>query len=290
MKGKIIETTFGDQIATAMMRCGGRSDTFLLLYFLTYILCSNAHENRGRNDDNIRNFNVFTDPLEMHRYFEHQMDEMLKSFGGFFGSDNFFGFNAQIPSLAPPESQFPSVEQPPENDNLRARLLKPGYENRDYSKRDQVIDDRVIHAGDLDELLKEKGPTYRKGVDEDGVVSPYQRKPILPQIRSFGQSMSSKTIRRPDGTTEIHKTVRDSSGNEETVVTRQMGDKQYTVTVRTDKEGRQETCEEFINMDEQELPKFKDYWSQGNLPQNDGTNNTVDDINKLFPFFDKFFK
>lgn len=31
--------------------------------------------------DNGRHFNVFTDPLEMHRYFEQQMDTLFKSFG-----------------------------------------------------------------------------------------------------------------------------------------------------------------------------------------------------------------
>lgn len=48
----------------------------------------NEHE-----DDNYQDvphgpgFHLFTNPLEIHRYFEQQMDEMMKSFEGFFRND-----------------------------------------------------------------------------------------------------------------------------------------------------------------------------------------------------------
>lgn len=38
-----------------------------------------------RDDRGDRNFTVLTDPLEIHRFFEQQMDDMLRSFGHGFG-------------------------------------------------------------------------------------------------------------------------------------------------------------------------------------------------------------
>lgn len=80
---------------------------------------------------------------------------------------------------------------------------------------------------------------------------------------------------------ETHRTVRDSAGNVETIVTKQVGDKQYTLTTRTDKHGKQEKHEEMINIDDNELSNFTDDWSREPSPPNDP--------NKWFPY-DKFFK
>lgn len=50
---------------------------------------------RERPGESYHNFSLFTDPLEMHRYFEQQMDEVMRSFEGFFGhrseDDSTFG-------------------------------------------------------------------------------------------------------------------------------------------------------------------------------------------------------
>lgn len=60
-----------------------------------------------------------------------------------------------------------------------------------------------------------------------------------------------------------------------------MGDKQYTVTIRTDKDGKQEKHEEMVNIDDNEMSHFTNNWSKGPTPQNDP--------NKWFPY-DTFFK
>lgn len=49
---------------------------------------------------------------------------------------------------------------------------------------------------------------------------------------------------------EQKKTVRDSSGREETTVTRTLGDKSHTLTTRVDPSGIPETTETFTNIDE----------------------------------------
>lgn len=52
-----------------------------------------------RSGDSFHGFSVFTDPIEIHRYFEQQMDEMMKSFQGFFRTEDstpFGKINCQV--------------------------------------------------------------------------------------------------------------------------------------------------------------------------------------------------
>lgn len=67
---------------------------------------------------------------------------------------------------------------------------------------------------------------------------------------SFGKSIKKEFIRRPDGTLEQKQVIRDSEGNQETIVTREAGDKKYIVTTKTDKYGVETKSEDLINMDE----------------------------------------
>ncbi|KAF2899928.1 hypothetical protein ILUMI_06267 [Ignelater luminosus] len=194
-------------------------------------------------------FNIFSNPLEVHRYFEHQMNEMMKSFGVFGNHDFFFGGNGEPffddNSFGKDFPQFPAIEdfhkqQDQSQRSLREQFLKPGYEQPKISKEhksDQDIDGR-FDMGDLDSVLKGT--------------------PSQPQVKTFmyGQSMSTKTVRKPDGTIETHRTVRDQQGNEETTVTRRQGDKEYSITTRTDKDGQKEIVENLVNMDENDKDAF----------------------------------
>ncbi|GLV41536.1 uncharacterized protein CBL_06765 [Carabus blaptoides fortunei] len=220
-------------------------------------------ESEGDNEDRM-GFNIFSDPLEMHRYFEHQMNEMLKSFGGMFGESSF--------SSLPPALEAPQSEDEHPQKNVREHFLKPGYENTkenraNGAKSDSVVDGKV-NLDDLDTFLRDK-PRQQ--------LSPFQGQP---QFRMFGQSISSQTVRRPDGTIETTQTRKDNNGNVETTITKQLNDKQYTLTIRTDKNGRQERIEDMVNLDENEVSKFTKNWDE----TQDET-----DLNRLFPF-DKFFK
>lgn len=67
---------------------------------------------------------------------------------------------------------------------------------------------------------------------------------------SFGKFMKKELIRRPDGTLEQKQIIRDSEGNEEIIVTREVGDQKYVVTTKTDKYGGETKSEDLINMDE----------------------------------------
>ena len=55
---------------------------------------------------------------------------------------------------------------------------------------------------------------------------------------------------------EEKRTVRDSSGREETTVTRTIGDKSHSVTTRVDPSGIPETTETFTNVDEGSRAEF----------------------------------
>lgn len=89
--------------------------------------------------------------------------------------------------------------------------------------------------------------------------------PSAPQRGGFfsrGSSVSVTTIRGADGKIEQKKTVRDSSGREETTVTRTMGDKSHSVTTRVDPSGIPETTETFTNIDEDKKKDFDENWKQ----------------------------
>ena len=86
------------------------------------------HESRDNDGFNFnsRGFNVLTDPLEMNRFFDQQLDEMLKMFGHSFGfgprgSQGGFGDNRMIP-----------LEEPDNEDQGFARdfMLKDGQHTK----------------------------------------------------------------------------------------------------------------------------------------------------------------
>jgi len=55
-------------------------------------------------------------------------------------------------------------------------------------------------------------------------------------------------------TTEYYHTVRDSEGNEETTVTKQIGDQRYSVTTRSDSKGEKQQTESFENIGTGKIP------------------------------------
>ncbi|XP_041776612.1 uncharacterized protein LOC121596067 [Anopheles merus] len=212
---------------------------------------------------------IFTNPIEMQKYFEQQMQEMWKSLDEYDESVKMF------------------------DHDLKQDFLKPGFEEsiRDIGKQMKPQDtdlDGEIYADQLHSLLQRITPDMkelmlkkrmernetvgassaaarRKPTDDEKVMDlihgiTEQRnhptggtvsKPAMKSRnhgglgqrfpegglfegafqgpRMFGQSIISQTIRRPDGSYETRRTVRDSEGNTQT-----------TVTLST-KDGRKET-------------------------------------------------
>ena len=69
-----------------------------------------------------RHFSVLTDPLEIHRYFEQQMDEMLKNFG--------FGFGG-----------FGTLSEPREERGYGPMVLTPDDDPPSTNPRDFMLND-----------------------------------------------------------------------------------------------------------------------------------------------------
>ncbi|XP_050078120.1 uncharacterized protein LOC126565024 [Anopheles maculipalpis] len=205
---------------------------------------------------------IFTNPIEMQKYFEQQMQEMWKSLEEYDENVRMF------------------------DHDLKQDFLKPGFEEAEdggkHVKRQDTDLDGEIYADQLHSLLQRISPDLkelmpkkrtektetsnasfqrRKLTDDEKVMDlihgitdqkqssagnlskPFKRNGGLQQRfpegglfegafqgpRMFGQSIISQTIRRPDGSYETRRTVRDSQGNTQT-----------TVTLST-KDGRQET-------------------------------------------------
>ncbi|XP_070155977.1 HCLS1-associated protein X-1 [Polyergus mexicanus] len=200
-------------------------------------------------------FSIFSEPLEMTRYFESQMDNMLKNF--FFGFNNGF-FGDEIIKELP--------FAPEKNDNLRDKVLKsyPDASVTDISPK-QKIDT------DLDGKItaEEFSRMWNKGNVETV-------KPFVPHSFSTGRSVRKEIIRRSDGTIEQKQIIRDSEGNEKTIVSREIGDKKYVITTKKDKNGVETKSEDLFNMDESELKDFTRKWTPSindNIDSHDTTLN-----------------
>ncbi|CAL1530225.1 unnamed protein product [Lymnaea stagnalis] len=148
----------------------------------------------------------------------------------------------------PPRDKQPKVSEiitvpPPTRFDLSERL-------------DTDLDGKVSEKNILDLI---KNPTDIQALEP---VEPQLSIKNQPQIFSSSRSFSFSTIRGPDGKVEQRKVVRDSSGQEESTITRSLGDKSYSVTTVTKADGQQETREAFNNIDEKEIGVFKETWSK----------------------------
>jgi len=210
-------------------------------------------ENDDDDDSQIRSFgfDIFSSPLEIHRHFQKDMEEISRlfdMFGSMFGNDFFHSH----PPISGPD-QFQGKQ------NLRDSFLKPKYWHDSHGSEwsssnatrkgqlDNDLDDRVS-AGELDQILKDK-PSLEK----------YEPRA---QMRISGTQSFSKIVTNSDGTTEYYRTVRDSEGNEETTVTKQIGDQRYSVTTHTDSKGEKQQTECLENIEEGDLDTFKEKWSK----------------------------
>lgn len=122
---------------------------------------------------------VFTNPLEMERFFNSQMESILKGFGI---SDGFFSFPNESPNQ-------PAIQGPSGDEDLNVEpgsrdfMLKEGNRGRGFLPppdknqplRDDVLDKITIN--DLDELYTDDGHYSHSGVDVppggNGFVGPF---------------------------------------------------------------------------------------------------------------------
>uniref|UniRef100_A0A1B6M9W7 HCLS1-associated protein X-1 n=1 Tax=Graphocephala atropunctata TaxID=36148 RepID=A0A1B6M9W7_9HEMI len=143
------------------------------------------NEDRTGDFDPIFDFKIISDPLEMHRLFEKQINEVFKvftspeGFPGIFESGS-FGF-----------PNPPAIE---ENKSPRDHYLKPGI-------------NKPHHHGEIVEEDASKRSGWSTSPLQDGHSQPHG-------FSSF-RSVIRKTITLPDGTLETEEIIRNSDGTEE---------------------------------------------------------------------------
>merc|ERR1711971_400124 len=215
-------------------------------------------------------YKVFTNPLEMNRFFEEQMDEVLRNFGqGFFGGDLRSGpWGGQLqPALPQPQQE--------ENGSKRDLMLRDPHSPVVPDTTKQIKDEDL--SDNWQSLLGEKrlpgkqGQLFGSGEESRvGGCSPYERE--LPGgsrsggwfgnrgfgggafdfgnqqgssgleqspgggggggVKFFSSSVSESTVRGPDGGLETTRIVRNSDGREEVTVTKRLADGSSTTETR----------------------------------------------------------
>lgn len=207
-------------------------------------------------DRKISAFQMFTNPLELQKYFDRQIQEVFKYMKEF--EDN---------------GEFPEK-------NFKEEYLKPGFESNLYDEFKKITPDTdldgEIYADQLHSLMQRLSPDTKNIlprndkpnlkkikqklsdeekimgiihgsiIDEDDRDRIFNRKDILiPKMPShfggvfegtyqgpkmFGQSVITQTLRKPDGTYETKRVVKDSDGNIKTTITRTKEGKSETIT------------------------------------------------------------
>ncbi|KAL3866736.1 hypothetical protein ACJMK2_044016 [Sinanodonta woodiana] len=211
---------------------------------------------------------------QFHREMKRQMEEFNNEFEQLFMN---FGQPQFTPAIRLPEKE-------PSPNNPRDHMLKDSESNENNSKEKWGHRSRpALPFGNFFSWTQDTIPQKKEDRDLDGDVDKYGISSIFknaderatdsidirPQqphgfSRSFGRSWSSVTVRGADGKAEIKQTVRDSSGNEETTVTRTIGDQSHIVTIK-DKNGQRETVETFQNMDEKDIANFNAQWDNKDM-------------------------
>ncbi|EGI64183.1 hypothetical protein G5I_07343 [Acromyrmex echinatior] len=193
-------------------------------------------------------------------YFDSQIDNMLKNFFKF--NNTFFDDKAITLPFTGPEK----------NDNLRDRMLKS--EPDTFAIADVPIENKV--DTDLD---------GRSPVEFSKMWNKENMEITKPSISTFsiGKSVRKEIIRRADGTIEKKHVIRDSEGNEETIISKEADNKTYVVTIKKDKNGIETRSEDLFNMDENELKDFNQKWDSSVKDNISGHNSTY-----RFPW-EKFF-
>uniref|UniRef100_A0A2Y9D1F3 Uncharacterized protein n=1 Tax=Anopheles dirus TaxID=7168 RepID=A0A2Y9D1F3_9DIPT len=218
---------------------------------------------------------IFTNPIEMQKYFEQQMQEMWKTLDAYDENAQLFDHDPKQDFLKPgfeDAIRAADKEMKPQDTDLDGEIyadqlhsllqrLSPELKELMPKKRTDAMDTNQ-HAPSVRRKLtdEEKVMELIHGITEQKTQSAVVSKPMkrhgrggLQQRfhegglfegafqgpRMFGQSIISQTIRRPDGSYETRRTVRDSEGNTQTTVTLSTKDgRKESVTTTYDETGK----------------------------------------------------
>lgn len=265
---------------------------------------------REPRDGNLFHFQIYTDPIEIHRFFEQQMDEMMRSFGQL-GQGGFpaleppiWGGSCGDRSLGGGGYRRAEGDLSEESQSSRDLMLRHHEPLGPSERVDRDLDERGLSGLDLSRLLSEEDKQpYQPSTDSrigifgglfgqhGGFLEPFGNS----QIRTFSQS--TRVTRRPDGSVETQETVRNPDGSETVVNRRTIGDQTHESRVTTGgQEGRTATTTEtFTNMEDTDLPDFNRRWQAAQATPSHGSEPSVGMFappgDRLYSsLFDRFFR
>lgn len=203
-------------------------------------------------------FHIFNDLREMTRlFFTSQMDDVLKNFMFEFGNEDQDIYMNKFPFTSP------------QKENLHDKMLKPSANlDQPKPKLDMNLDVK-INSDNFSEIWDQYNESKSPEV-------------FVPDQHVNKKSMYKMYVRKFNGTIERKKVFRDSEGNEETILSQQIGDKIHTIITKRDKHGVETKTENFDNIDESEL--IRKEW----LPSSSNSSFYYSRLN-YFPW-EKFFK
>ncbi|XP_048735337.2 HCLS1-associated protein X-1-like [Ostrea edulis] len=224
-----------------------------------------------RDGEQIEDFDrIFTESfIDMEKHMEMMQREMETIFHRFGAMhipfESFPERDQDRGGENPRDSMLKEADSPPENQivPLPPQHWGPHHFFGDFFKKFDVQGPAIKEDKDLDKEAKDIDLAKVFSDPNSGIVS------SAPQTGGFfsrGSSISVTTIRGADGKIEQKKTVRDSSGREETTVTRTIGEQSHTVTTKVDPSGIPETTETYTNVDQGSQKDFYDKW--GHSPRN----------------------
>jgi len=196
------------------------------------------HENDMRAErSTVHNFQVFTDPLEIHRFFEQQMEEMFREFRGIGEILDGKGFMEEWDHKSSEHQASITLD---EKMSDRDMMLK----HDDYiprQKEDNDYDDKKLTAEDLSELFQKRVEDREQDIPRSELCDP----PLVPApgleegtVRTFSFSRSTRTVQRPDGSLEIEERTRNPDGSETVTIRRSNESSRGDSTVLFSDQGR----------------------------------------------------
>lgn len=218
-------------------------------------------------DNKTFGFRVFTNPGEMQKHFEEQMEEMIRMFeeDGKDGFKNYDNFNEEFFKLKPGIKKH--IEDF-HNNRSQGSSTDTDLDDKAYSDQLKTLLDRIAPEksqknSPLNAINQEKVKRTEEQQVMDYIHDTVQAPPIVPvrprtsakrrstthpgvpqqgifdgnSPRVFGQSIISQTIRKPDGSYETKRTVRDSNGEVKTTIIRSENGNVHKITTFSDDKG-----------------------------------------------------
>jgi len=246
-------------------------------------------DNRDFLSEDSPNFQMFHN---IDREFEdafQQMDSMFKNFFGAGPSVEFFGGDQPIESENSEERSLrDKMLDKDENSNavlpfqqddhshgfsfrfhspfFRDMWQSPFHREREFDNQgdgnvgklgDEDLDNNMSSPS-IESILDSQVP---RGSNDQSIFGFGGELPSSGVTSAFKYSTVTRKL-NPDGSVETTSKKRDSDGNEEVVVSRNMGEQTHTVTSKKNNRGEVEKVEDFINMDENDLKTFDEKWDR----------------------------